>query len=145
MKAFKHLSGVIALSLALCFVAGSLNNDYYLRIGFMMCVYYLCAAGMNVLVGFAGQKSLGQAGLFAAGAYSVALLTSLTSINPWLALLLSAVVAGVCGVLIALASLRVKGPYLAMVTLAFGIVVEKIVTEWTEVIGGAQGLFGIRP
>jgi len=145
MKALKHLFGVAVVSLALCFVAGALNNDYYLRIGFMMCVYYLCAAGMNVLVGFAGQKSLGQAGLFAAGAYSVALLTSMTSINPWLALLLSAVVAGVCGVLIALPSLRVKGPYLAMVTLAFGIVVEKIVTEWTDVFGGAQGIFGIRP
>ena len=52
----------------------------------MMCVYYLCAAGMNVLVGYAGQKSLGQAGLFAAGAYAVALLTTRTEMNPWLAL-----------------------------------------------------------
>ena len=47
--------------------------------------------------------------------------------------------------MIALPSLRVKGPYLAMVTLAFGIVVEKLVTEWTDLFGGAQGLFGIRP
>ena len=45
-----------------------MDNDYYLRILFMSCVYYLCAAGVNVLVGYAGQKSLGQAGLFAAGA-----------------------------------------------------------------------------
>ena len=47
--------------------------------------------------------------------------------------------------LIALPSLRVKGPYLAMVTLAFGIVVEKLVGEWTEVFGGAQGIYGIKP
>ena len=78
-----------------------LGNDYYLRIVFMMCVYFLCAAGMNVLVGYAGQKSLGQAGLFAAGAYAVALITTQTELNPWLALVLAAGVSGVCGVLIA--------------------------------------------
>ena len=61
---------------ALIGVTSLFGNDYYLRIVFMMCVYYLCAAGMNVLVGYAGQKSLGQAGLFAAGAYAVALLTT---------------------------------------------------------------------
>ena len=71
--------------------------------------------------------------------------TSALDLGPWTALLLAAVVAGICGVLIALPSLRVKGPYLAMVTLAFGIVAEKIVTEWTEVFGGPMGLFGIKP
>ena len=140
----KHLAGVLLFSALLCTLVGTINNDYYLRIGFMMCIYYLCAAGMNVLVGYAGQKSLGQAGLFAAGAYAVALLTTRTDISPWLALALAALVSGVCGVLIALPSLRVKGPYLAMVTLAFGIVVEKLVSEWTDVFGGAQGIFGIR-
>lgn len=145
MKTLKHLVAVAIAVAVLVAVTGSIANDYYLRIAFMMCVYYLCAIGMNVLVGFAGQKSLGQAGLFAAGAYSVALLTTKTQIDPWLALALGGVISGVCGVLIALPSLRVKGPYLAMVTLAFGIVVEKLVTEWTDVFGGAQGLFGIRP
>ena len=145
MTGLKHLGWVAGLVLVVCVLVGFLHNDYYLRIGFMMCIYYLCAAGMNVLVGYAGQKSLGQAGLFAAGAYAVALLTTRTEISPWLALLLAAGVSGVCGVLIALPSLRVKGPYLAMVTLAFGIVVEKLVSEWTDVFGGAQGIFGIRP
>ena len=111
----------------------------------MMGVYYLCAAGMNVLVGYAGQKSLGQAGLFAAGAYAAALLTTSFDLDPWAALAAAAVVAGLCGVLIAWPSLRVRGPYLAMVTLAFGIVVEKLVSEWTEVFGGAEGIFGIKP
>ena len=145
MKALPSTAAATLLTVLLASGAGLLSNDYYLRIAFMICVYYLCGAGMNVLVGYAGQKSLGQAGLFAAGAYAVALLSIKTEMNPWLALALSAVVAGVAGVLIALPSLRVKGPYLAMVTLAFGVVVEKIVTEWTEVFGGASGLFGIRP
>jgi len=141
----RHLVGVLLAAAAVIGATALVDNDYYLRIVFMMCVYYLCAAGMNVLVGFAGQKSLGQAGLFAAGAYAVALLTSRTEISPWLALLAAAAVSAVCGVLIALPSLRVKGPYLAMVTLAFGIVVEKLVGEWTDVFGGAQGIYGIRP
>jgi len=141
----RHLAGVTAAAAALIGGAALLANDYYLRIAFMICVYYLCAAGMNVLVGYAGQKSLGQAGLFAAGAYAVALLTTWYELDPWLALALAAVVAGLCGVLVALPSLRVKGPYLAMVTLAFGIVVEKLVAEWTDVFGGAQGIYGIQP
>jgi hypothetical protein len=89
---------------------------------------------------------LGRPGLFAAGAYAVALLTDAHRDQP-----LAGAAAGgggdrrLCGVLIALPSLRVKGPYLAMVTLAFGVVVEKLVSEWTDVFGGAQGIYGIRP
>ncbi|NUX98865.1 branched-chain amino acid ABC transporter ATP-binding protein/permease [Paraburkholderia youngii] len=144
MSKYSHFLGVVAAAVVVCAAALAVRNDYYLHIAFMMCVYYLCAAGMNVLVGFAGQKSLGQAGLFGAGAYAVALLTSQTGINPWLAMALATAIAGICGVLIALPSLRVKGPYLAMVTLAFGIVVERLVSDWTEVFGGAQGIYGIR-
>jgi len=145
MKFARHFASVAAVTAVLIGASSLLGNDYYLRIAFMMCVYYLAAAGMNVLVGYAGQKSLGQAGLFAAGAYAVALLTTRTEISPWLALALAAGVSALCGVLVALPSLRVKGPYLAMVTLAFGIVVEKLVSEWTDVFGGAQGIYGIRP
>lgn len=139
-----HVVLCAAVGLSLGSLVLLTNNEYYLRILFLIGVYYICALGVNVLVGFAGQKSLGQAGLFAAGAYAFALLTNSTSINPWLAVVLAVVISAVFGLLIALPSLRVQGPYLAMVTLAFGIVVEKVVTEWTDVFGGAQGLFGIR-
>src|SRR5215831_12038236 len=145
MKRYAHVLSVCLVACVLMAAALVAGNDYYLHIAFMMCVYYLCAAGMNVLVGFAGQKSLGQAGLFGAGAYAVALLTSQTEINPWIAMAIATGISGVCGVLIAIPSLRVKGPYLAMVTLAFGIVVERLVSEWTEVFGGAQGIYGIKP
>ncbi len=144
-KSFAHAVAVLTLAALLIAAISFVDNDYYLRIVFTMCTYYLCAAGMNVLVGYAGQKSLGQAGLFAAGAYAVSLLTTRADLDPWLALPLAALAAALCGVLIALPSLRVKGPYLAMVTLAFGVVSEKLVSEWTEVFGGAQGLYGIKP
>jgi branched-chain amino acid transport system permease protein len=84
MKTGQHPFAVALVAAALIGITSLFGNDYYLRIAFMMCVYYLCAAGMNVLVGYAGQKSLGQAGLFAAGAYAVALLSTHTEISPWL-------------------------------------------------------------
>ncbi|WP_225869755.1 ATP-binding cassette domain-containing protein [Glaciimonas sp. PCH181] len=136
---------MIVIGLIAAVLAGIAGNDYYLRILFMICVYFMCATGMNVLVGYAGQKSLGQAGLFAAGAYTAALLTVNFNWSPWLAMIAAGVVAGLCGVLVALPSLRVKGPYLAMVTLAFGTLIEKIVTEWDVLFGGAAGIYGIKP
>lgn len=145
MNNLKHFLGVALFVLVLGVITASIGNDYYLRIIFMMCIYYLCGVGMNVLVGYAGQKSLGQAGLFAAGAYAVALLTTRTEIGGATALILATVISGLCGVLIALPSLRVKGPYLAMVTMAFGIVIEKLVSEWSDVFGGATGIYGIKP
>ena len=145
MKAYRAPLAIVSFALAVGVVASWLTNDFYLRILFMMCVYYLCASGMNVLVGYAGQKSLGQAGLFAAGAYTVALLTTRTDLSPWIAFAAAPVVAGLCGVLVAIPSLRVSGPYLAMVTLAFGIVVERLVSEWVDVFGGAQGIYGVKP
>ena len=90
---FLHPVIVVAISIGAAALAAAIGNDYYLRIAFMMCVYYLCAAGMNVLVGYAGQKSLGQAGLFAAGAYGAALLSTSFDLNAWVALAASAVIA----------------------------------------------------
>jgi len=120
-------------------------NEFHLKIVFTAGMYYLAACGLNVLVGWTGQKSLGHAGLFAAGAYTAALLTAQAGWNPWLALLAAAIVAGAFGVLIAIPSLRVKGPSLAMVTIGFGIVVEKVVTEWQVPFGGQQGIYGVAP
>ncbi|MBO1074613.1 branched-chain amino acid ABC transporter ATP-binding protein/permease [Roseomonas marmotae] len=141
----RHALLSIAIAGLTALAAGFIENDFYLRILFNIGIYFLCAAGMNVLLGFAGQKSLGQAGLFAAGAYGAALLTtSSLDLGPWLALALSVVIAAGCGVLIAAPSLRVRGPSLAMVTLAFGIVAEKLVTE-AEVFGGAMGIYAIKP
>ena len=145
MMRLSHFVLALLLGLAVALLVGILDNAYYVRIVFMIGIYYLCAAGMNVLVGYAGLKSLGQAGLFAAGAYTAALLTTVFELSPWVALVAAPVVSAMLGVVIAVPSLRVKGPYLAMVTLAFGVVVEKVVTEWTEVFGGPQGVYNIPP
>ena len=145
MKRIPHGLWVALAVLALCVLSSLSTNAYHLRLLFMVTVYYLCGLGMNVLVGYAGQKSLGQVGLFAAGAYTAAILTATYQVDAWLALLLAVMVSGCFGVLIAVPSLRAKGPYLAMVTLAFGVVVERVAMEWTEVFGGPMGIYGIQP
>ena len=140
-----HLIGLLCVIAAIIVLPLSTTNGFYLKVMFLIGVNYLAASGLNVLVGFTGQKSLGHAGLFAVGAYTVALLTTKAGWNPWAAFVASGVVAGFFGVVIALPALRVKGPALAMVTIAFGIVVEKIVSEWQDVFGGQAGIYGVVP
>jgi branched-chain amino acid transport system permease protein len=139
---------LIGMAMALAFVVLApvvITNAFYLKVLFLIGVNYLAAAGLNVLVGHTGQKSLGHAGLFAVGAYTAALLTARLGWNPWLAFVAAGVVAGLFGVLIALPALRVRGPALAMVTIGFGIVVEKVVSEWQDVFAGQQGIYGVVP
>ncbi|CAO3436398.1 branched-chain amino acid ABC transporter ATP-binding protein/permease [Azospirillum doebereinerae] len=120
-------------------------NDFYLNIICTIGLNYLAAAGLNILVGYAGQKSLGHAGLFAVGAYTAAIANVTFGISPWLALPLACLMGALAGFVIAAPSVRVSGPSLAMVTIGFGIVVEKIVTEWTDLFGGQAGIYGIAP
>jgi branched-chain amino acid transport system permease protein len=138
----KLLIPLVIAALAVGFAYSGLN-DFYLLILFNIGVYYIAATGFNILVGQTGQKSLGHAGLFGVGAYTVALLTVNYQVNPWLALLCAAGVSAVFGVAIAIPAPKVKGPSLAMVTIAFGLLIEKIVSEWTDVFKGQEGFYGI--
>ncbi|MBI5257861.1 MAG: branched-chain amino acid ABC transporter ATP-binding protein/permease [Burkholderiales bacterium] len=143
MRASSWLTLLVAAGLAL--LPLGLGNEFQLKVLFTAGVYYLAASGLNVLVGYTGQKSLGHAGLFAAGAYTAALLSTLAGWNAWLALLAAGGVAALFGVVISMPALRVKGPSLTMVTIGFGIVVEKVVSEWQQPFGGQQGIYGVAP
>jgi len=140
-----HLLGLAFVVAVIVLLPFSTDNGFYLKVMFLVGVNYLAGSGLNVLVGITGQKSLGHAGLFAVGAYAVALLTTRAGWNPWVAFAASGVISGIFGVIIALPALRVKGPALAMVTIAFGIVIEKIVSEWQGVFGGQAGIYGVVP
>ncbi len=142
---FKHYLWLLVVAVLVAAIPLATSNDFYLRIVFLIGVNYIAASGLNVLVNYTGQKSLGHAGLFAVGAYAVALLTARWGWNPWAAFAAAGVLAGLFGVVIALPALRVKGPALAMVTIGFGIVVEKIVSEWQDVFAGQQGIYGVVP
>jgi len=100
--------------------------------------------GLNILLGLTGQVSLGHVGFYAIGAYTVAILT-LRGVDFWIALPLAGAVAGIVGFVLALPALRVTGPYLAMVTIAFAFIVQHGTIEWRTLTGGSNGLMGIPP
>ncbi len=101
----------------------------------------IVAIGLNLLVGYTGQISLGHAAFVAIGAYTAAVLELKLHV-PWgAALLASGLVAAAFGFLVGLPALRLSGPYLTIATLGFGITVSQILTNWEELSGGRGGLF----
>ena len=120
-------------------------NTYYLFVAMLIGITIVVATGLNILAGFSGQVSLGHAGLYAVGAYAGAILTTRAGTGFWLALPLAALIGALVGGVLALASLRVTGPYLAMVTIAFGIIVEHGLIEWDTLTAGFGGIANIPP
>lgn len=118
-------------------------NTYYLYIIGMIAITTLVGVGLNILTGLSGQVSIGHAGFFAIGAYTGSLLMTKLQWNFWLATVIAAIVAGATGIALAAPALRVKGPYLAMVTVAFGIIIERVLIEWVDLTGGFGGIFNI--
>jgi branched-chain amino acid transport system permease protein len=128
------------------------HGTYYRFLGIVVFIYGIVAVGLNILAGYAGQFSLGHAALMAMGAYTTALLTkalaplpffAATGLHIWLGVVSGTIVAAAFGALLAFPALRVRGPYLAMVTIAFGWVIFKILQEWVPVTGGDLGLAAI--
>src|ERR1700754_465208 len=103
----------------------------------------LVGVGLNVLLGLAGEVSLGQAGFLALGAYGVGILTTKAGLNFWEALPLAVLLVAAISAVLSIPALRVTGPYLAMVTIAFGFIVESVSVEWQNLTGGSSGLAGI--
>ncbi|HZW75776.1 MAG TPA: branched-chain amino acid ABC transporter ATP-binding protein/permease, partial [Caldimonas sp.] len=139
----------LVLMLAAPLVIGA---TYFKFILILVYVYAIVAIGLNVLAGYAGQFSLGHAGLMAIGAYVSALLSKGLAPYPaiaswgggvWIGMLAGTLAAGVFGALLAIPALRLKGPYLAMVTVAFGWMVWKLLVAWVSVTGGELGITAI--
>jgi branched-chain amino acid transport system ATP-binding protein len=103
----------------------------------------LAGIGLNILLGLSGEVSLGQGGFLALGAYGVAILTTKAGLNFAQALPLAVLLVAVIAAALSIPALRVTGPYLAMVTIAFGFIVESVSVEWRDLTGGASGLAGI--
>ena len=127
---------------AVCFLIAR-GNSYQTFIIVLVGLTAIVGIGLNVLLGLNGQISLGHAAFYAFGAYAVGILTTTYEWSFWLALAVSGAVSGSAGALLAIPALRVRGPYLAMVTIAFGFVVEQSAAEWQGLTGGWNGLSGI--
>jgi ABC-type branched-subunit amino acid transport system ATPase component/ABC-type branched-subunit amino acid transport system permease subunit len=119
-----------------------LSDPFFILVLQSLAYLYIAALGLDILVGWTGQISLGHAGLYAVGAYTSALAATKLGWPFWLSAPAGVVLAGVFGALLALPSLRAKGPYLAMVTVAFGFMAEVTANRWS-LTGGPMGIMSI--
>ena len=110
-------------------IAVFMDKDYYYTLLNFIGIHTLLVVGLNLLLGYAGQISLGHAAFFGLGAYTSGILTATYGVNPWLALVAGLVVSGVAAFLIGIPALKLRGYYLAMATLGFGIIVYIILNE----------------
>lgn len=136
---------ILAMAAVLLAAAGLVLslNGYFVFVIAGVAMLAICGVGLNLLLGLTGQVSFGHVGFYAIGAYTVAILTGQAGWSFWAAWPVGALIAALLGGLLALPALRVKGPGLAMVTIAFGFIVEHGAVEWRALTGGQNGLMGI--
>jgi branched-chain amino acid transport system permease protein len=117
-----------------------LGDPYIVYIVNISCIATIAALGLNILTGFTGQISLGHAAFFAIGAYCTAIISSRFQIPFWICLPASGFVAACAGLLVGIPCLRLKGLYLAMATMSFGVVVEYLSVTWESLTKGVRGI-----
>jgi branched-chain amino acid transport system permease protein len=120
---------------------GSLK--YIDNFGIQILIYVMLAWGLNIVVGLAGLLDLGYVAFYAVGAYSYALLSQQFGLSFWLLLPLAGILSAFWGVILGFPVLRLKGDYLAIVTLAFGEIIRLVIMNWREVTNGVAGISSI--
>ena len=133
MKAVLSLVGLAALA-ALPFV---ITSSYYLPLITTIVIYSILVLGLDIVFGYTGEVSIGHAALFGVGAYTAGMMSLHFGLGFWWALPAGIIVTALFGALLALPALTVTGPYLAMVTLAFGTIVITLINEMTEISLGS--------
>ena len=121
-------------------------GDYLVFVVSIICAYIIVAFGMNILCGYTGLISLGHQAFFGIGAYTVAILGSKIPGFPFVvALFLGGSISGLIGFLLGFTALRTSGVYLAIATIAFGMITGEVFNEWASLTGGANGLVVLPP
>ena len=116
------------------------SNPYYIHMIGTIMIYAILLFGLDIVVGYTGQVSLGHAGLFGVGSYTAGVLFIKLGAPLWLIIPASMAVTAGFGALLALPALRVSGPYLAMVTLAFGTIIQILINEMSFLTDGPMGI-----
>ncbi|WP_440641232.1 high-affinity branched-chain amino acid ABC transporter permease LivM [Bradyrhizobium sp. PUT101] len=119
------------------------NQRYILDLAILVLTYVMLGWGLNVVVGLAGLLDLGYVAFYAVGAYSYGLLATNFGWSFWICLPLAGILAAFWGVLLGFPVLRLRGDYLAIVTLAFGEIIRLVIINWQELTGGPNGVSGI--
>lgn len=139
MKSKSLIAGVLGFAV-LAAAPLMTSNSYYIHMIGTIMIYAILLFGLDIVVGYTGQVSLGHAGLFGVGSYTAGVLFLKLGAPLWLIIPASIVVTAGFGLLLALPALRVTGPYLAMVTLAFGTIVQILINEMDFLTEGPLGI-----
>ncbi len=119
------------------------SDRYIMDLAVLVLTYVMLGWGLNIVVGLAGLLDLGYVAFYAVGAYSYALLAQYFGLSFWICLPLAGILAAFWGILLGFPVLRLRGDYLAIVTLAFGEIIRIVLLNWHEFTGGPNGLSGI--
>ncbi len=133
----------IGVLLALILPAMPFASRYVMDVAILVITYIMLGWGLNIVVGLAGLLDLGYVAFYAIGAYSYALLANYFDWSFWICLPLAGMFAAISGILLGFPVLRLRGDYLAIVTLGFGEIIRVILLNWYEFTGGPDGISGI--
>ena len=133
----------IGVLFALILPAMPFASRYVMDVAILVITYIMLGWGLNIVVGLAGLLDLGYVAFYAIGAYSYALLANYFDWSFWICLPLAGVFAAISGILLGFPVLRLRGDYLAIVTLGFGEIIRIILLNWYEFTGGPDGISGI--
>lgn len=150
MRIFRGWFIVVAVALLVSTISFSALNPYMQQILFYIAINIMLATSLNLVLGFCGQFSIGHAGFMAIGAYASALVSlnfhpftgAVEFLNYPIYAVCGGIAAGLMGFVVGMPSLRLRGDYLAIVTLGFGEIIRVVLLN-LEVVGGARGLYGI--
>jgi len=130
------------LVLLCCSIPLWAKDQYQIHIASLIAIYWVLVSGLNLVVGYTGQLSIGHVGLLSIGSYAFAILAGKLGLDPYLSMLISGCLGGLCGLVLGLPSLRLPGFYFAMATMAFSLIVTELVLAQKEITGGGIGLPG---
>src|SRR5947209_15215829 len=135
-----RLVPVVAMAAIVVLLPLLFPSAYYYRVAALVFVFALASIGLNLLMGFAGQVSLGHAGFMGIGAYAVAVGPTHLGAPSWLSLIGGAAISAVLGFLVGKPILRLRGHYLAVATLGFGLLLAIVLTNEARFTGGPDGM-----
>lgn len=143
MSGYKFWSWVLPLAVFLLLIPVLVQNTYYLHLVNLILVYSIVTMGLHVITGLTGQVSLGHAAFLGIGAYAAAIFTTKVGLPFEIAVLAAILVTALAGWFVAVFTLHLEGPYLAMATIGIGEITRQILINWASVTGGPSGIVGI--
>lgn len=138
-----QIAGAVAVAVAIAIPIAYHDNRYVVDVVTTVLIYVMLGWGLNVVVGLAGLLDLGYVAFYAVGAYTYALLSTQFGFSFWLCLPLAGLIAAAFGVLLGYPTLRLRGDYLAIVTLGFGEIIRLVLVNWSDFSHGPDGIASI--